>query len=274
MTVDKWIAIGGLVTSFFSALAAFLAIRQTIIQRLTSIKPQLIIKEKTFTTEKVSPAQPALEIMGKEQHDFFIPVINIGLGAALKLKYQWEFDYISLLKKLNMIDIGEFSLLERDDILDRINAPEYHYEFDKGDHFNFIKIVGYGSQNYFKQKIQSYELEYILPHNIDKKEKKITIPDLIILLKINELLANTTTIRDFNKPIDGPRLFISYEDISGKKKSLYYDSVFRMKRFSIREGTLQLEVSLDFMSSQTMTQQILRKLRKGYAEFVDSIKSI
>ncbi|MDH0063196.1 hypothetical protein [Leclercia adecarboxylata] len=272
MTIDKWIAIGGLLTSFFSAVAAFLAIRQTIIQRLTSIKPQLIIKETTFTTEKAPPSQPALEIMGKERHEFFISVINIGLGAALKLKYQWKFDYTSLLKKLNMIDIGDLSFIDRNEILDMINAPNYHYESGKGENFNFINILGYESQKYFKHKIKPYELEYILPHNIDNKEQKIIMPDLIILLKINEALANSTSIKDFSTPLDGPKLFISYEDISGKKKSHYYDSVFRMERFTIREGMLQLEVSLEFMSSLTKTQRILKKLRKGYAEFVESIK--
>lgn len=272
MTIDKWIAIGGLVTSFFSAVAAFLAIRQTIIQRLTSIKPQLIIKEQTFITERVYATQPALEIMGNKRQDFFIPIINIGLGAALKLKYQWKFDYISHLKKLNMIDIGDLSFIERDVILDKISTPKYHYESGKGDHFYFINILGHGSQNYFKQKIQPYELEYILPHSIDDKEQKMIMPDLIILLKINEALANSTTIKDFSTPLDGPKLFISYEDISGKKKSHYYDSVFRMKHFSIREGKLQLEVTLDLISSQTKTQQVIKKLRKGYAEFCESIK--
>ena len=272
MTIDKWIAIGGLVTSFFSAVAAFLAIRQTIIQRLTSIKPQLIIKEETFITERVYATQPALEIMGNKRHDFFIPVINIGLGAALKLKYQWEFDYIGHLKKQNMIDIGDLSLIDRDEILDKIRTPKYHYESGKGGNYNFIKILGHGTENHFKHKIQPYELEYILPHNIDDKEQKLIIPNLIILLKLNESLANSNTIKDFSTPIEGPGLFISYEDISGKKKSHYYDSVFRMKRLSINEGKRQLEVSLDLMNSQTKTQRVLKKLRKGYAKFIKNKK--
>ncbi len=43
MVEPSWVGLGGLAASILSALAAYLAIRQTMLQRKASLKPQLII---------------------------------------------------------------------------------------------------------------------------------------------------------------------------------------------------------------------------------------
>ncbi|WP_158696589.1 hypothetical protein [Cronobacter malonaticus] len=270
MTIDKLIAAGSLITSAFSALAAFLAIRQTIIQRLTAIKPQLIVKEITFKIDNLGHTEPLLNILGKNKNDIFINVINIGLGAALNIRYKWNFDYEKSFVKLGLQQAND-SHFEKD-LNDLICMENYIYEISSSEDFKYIHFIGNGTSTYFQHKITPYELEYILPNAIDKDDKTIEIPELIIILKINELLKTSLSITKLYKPIEGPRLHIIFEDISGKTKRETFNSLIQLKRISIKAEAYDYEVIVRFKRTDSWIQRGRQKIRKGYAEWLESLK--
>lgn len=161
MNLDKWIALGGLIASFFSAIAAFLAIRQTIIQRLISVKPQLIIKETKLITDKIKSFGTTLNIMGDLKNTFQVDVLNIGLGVAMKIKYQWVFDYTLTLNELDITLLDVPPTISRKDIFGYINSQKYYYEVSQTKEYQYVCIIGKGVQKYFTHKTEPYELEYI-----------------------------------------------------------------------------------------------------------------
>lgn len=89
---------------------------------------------------------------------------------------------------------------------------------------------------------------------------------------MNRLIANATLAEGFNRPIKGPKLLVSYEDITGKRKNLEYETLFKTLSHTLIDGKQQLEAKLELISSPTRIQLILKRVRKSYVAFKNQIK--
>ncbi|HBT8505789.1 TPA: hypothetical protein MCL24_005420, partial [Klebsiella pneumoniae] len=94
MADPTWLGLGGLVASTLSALAAYLAIRQNIIQRRISNKVQITVKGVEINLERRKIIN-SIDLTSNSDEFTMKPfIINIGLGPALNFVYSWDFDYL------------------------------------------------------------------------------------------------------------------------------------------------------------------------------------
>lgn len=257
MAEPSWIGIGGFIASACSALAAYLAIRQTINQRKTSIKPQLILNNFEIKLNKLSKnnytARPFEEVDNSELGP---AIINAGLGSALNIKIEWSYPQ---LEKLNWLKEN----------LNKINNAfsitiSSSHGIDKS-HFN---ISGGGYTVIWTQE-NIHSMNYILPLNITKKPVIANMPLLILNTMLNEtnFLALINGILD--KDVQGPSLKMTYYDVEGTKFSIKYNSKLIVKEISPHlyhnnySGTVLFDVV-----DQSMTRQVLQRIRKSYARFI------
>ncbi|MHA1185105.1 hypothetical protein ACR9GM_22080, partial [Enterobacter ludwigii] len=94
MASENWITIGGFIATTASAVAAFFAVKQTMLQRIISTKPQIIINNKEVKTVLTNKNSFSLSIENPElYYNIPISIMNVGLGTALNINYSWLFDY-------------------------------------------------------------------------------------------------------------------------------------------------------------------------------------
>lgn len=142
MAAESWVTIGGFFATTASAIAAFFAVKQTMLQRTISTKPQIIINNQEVKAIHSLDSTFALKI---EENDFYfdIPIIikNVGLGTALNIKYSWSFDYQKHIKKCGFKEIGEdpvFSPIKiRSDEWDK----HYHLSNDESSSYESYKFI-------------------------------------------------------------------------------------------------------------------------------------
>ncbi|MEF3670303.1 hypothetical protein V4S90_24925, partial [Citrobacter freundii] len=92
MVEPSWVGLGGLAASILSALAAYLAIRQTMLQRKASLKQQLIINNLEIKDNLLSKNNFTSKPFEKTSIDDLHPtLVNAGSGAALNVTTEWSY---------------------------------------------------------------------------------------------------------------------------------------------------------------------------------------
>ena len=84
MADPAWLGYGGLTASALSAIAAYLAIRQTVIQRKLSNKVQIITKDVKIKIDKTKIVNKGVFDAISKNNNPTLPILNVGLGPALK----------------------------------------------------------------------------------------------------------------------------------------------------------------------------------------------
>ncbi|MFJ3458453.1 hypothetical protein ACIPMZ_15980 [Scandinavium goeteborgense] len=267
MSDPNWVGYGGLVASALSALAAYLAIRQTIKQRRISNKVQLITKRNSFTIclGDLSTQLPLNKT--SEEFEIAISAINAGLGPAIKVEYEWVFDYD---KNLSNINVSKFS---SEDIStnygDRVNNEKYCYTHNnyENDNERMITIYGFGRVFPYIQKNKHIDESYILPYSADKKETILPFPKLILLILIQSMLNKLSDFERLFDQINGPALSIRYEDVTGVKEEIIFKTFIKLENISGGSGKPYHELNFSLICSHPYTWTALarEKLRKWYA---------
>jgi hypothetical protein len=230
MATDSWVTIGGFIASTGSAIAAFFAVKQSVMQRTISIKPQLIIKDIELHMVYIGNSFFSCEPYHKEyMSEFKIPIINIGIGTALNIEYKWKFKFEKFISLCN------FETLQQHPIFDRgakveVKRGVFFYVNSKIEYQNFDLLCDGNLRPFSIPKINK-ELEYILPITQDKKETTISLPTIIPLLIIEQADKSTGLTRLMMESIEGGVLNITYEDISGKKRNIEFIFNLRMIKF-------------------------------------------
>lgn len=233
MTTENWIAIGGLLTAFFSAIAAAFAVIQSKLQRTTLTKPQLIVA--SIDIPVINKSDGFFSTSPKEEesiHHLKVPIKNVGLGTALNLKYSWDFDYLKALKdcRFSHTDIHQMETLRSAKRPDEINKT-FYYENNKKDDFFYFSLFNKNTFKSYSLKKVATDLEYIIPITQDDSPKSLLLPLLIPILII-EQLENTVTLTDrMLTEFDGGVLNLQYEDISGQKFYVKFSCKFKLVRF-------------------------------------------
>lgn len=258
MSEPSWIGLGGLAASVLSALAAYLAIRQTIIQRRISIKPQLIINNLEINENQLSTNNYTSAPFDKVSRNKLSPtVVNAGAGAALNVLFQWSFPYKKKLHWMssNLATINNHFSINHS-IIDFRNKPA-------------LKVEG-GLSTVIYQEERNEIMNYILPLNIDKNHTIVKMPPLILNTIIN--IANfKALLNDPNiNPIDGPTLRIEYQDVEGNKFNINYISRFVVHEIVPGLYTNRYIGTLEFIVvKKGWTAQTLQRIRKSYADFMN-----
>lgn len=273
MSDPNWVGYGSLAASSLSALAAYLAIQQTIKQRRISNKVQLITKRQSFTIclEDLSTHLPLNR--PSEEFDIAISVINAGLGPAIKLEYEWIFDYD---KNFSNINIQKFT---PEDIStnygNRVNNEKFCYTHRnyKSDNERVITIYGFGQVRPYIQKNINNDESYILPYSVDKKETILPFPKLILITLIQSMLNKSSDFEKFFDKINGPELIIRYEEVTGIKKVIMFKTYIKLENISgsSEKSYKELNFSLTCSHPYTWTALALEKLRKWYANIKNTI---
>ncbi|MEG6331984.1 hypothetical protein UXP80_07335 [Enterobacter hormaechei] len=230
MATDSWVTIGGFVASTCSAIAAFFAVKQSVLQRTISIKPELIIKDIELKTIYIDKSIfPCKSFDLKAEYDIDIPVLNIGLGTALNIKYQWVFDYNKNIESCGFVKLENHPIYSKT-IPDNFRKGVYYEDNNENQYLNYDFFNNGFMKPYSIPKINK-EIEYIMPVTQDPKTVNLKLPTLIPILLITEADQTDSLTDIMLEPIKGGKLRIAFEDISGNRMNSQLDFTIRMISF-------------------------------------------
>lgn len=271
MAAESWVTIGGFIATTASAVAAFFAVKQTMLQRTISTKPQLIINSQEVKTLHTSDGIFRLKVENKDFfYDIPITIKNVGLGTALNIKYNWTFDYKNIAKRSDFIEINQnqmYALLKK-----QSQTGERHFELsdDKKSNFVYFQFYRYGISKYYGIKREHKELEYIMPVTQENSPSKIEFPSLILLLLSEMAYSETASHDTFFDIMDAGQLTIKYEDISGNKRTIRFRCTLQLIRFQSKtENGPSSTFRIEFNRIHSESRLGLQRLRKSYADFID-----
>lgn len=221
--------------TFISSIIAIYTLREVIKQRLSTYKPEILIKSFIVYINK-SPLElkpdelllyktnnfneykknPEESICKEFSESCLYKVENLGFGPAKKIKLTWNYDTkkaLDILEKMfpDRYYFNQYQPLKYYFLVDKSNA-DYHFSL-------------------MNQNVTSQSTDYLTPINIKEHSHYHSIPNEIILTHylyyifknnlINTSNENCYGDDDFRK-LSKPQLKIEYEDINGKKYSKDY----------------------------------------------------
>lgn len=221
--------------TFISSIIAIYTLREVIKQRLSTYKPEILIKSfivyinksplelksdelilyktSNFNEYKNNPEENICE-------DFSVSCLykveNLGFGPAKNLKFTWNYDTkkaLDILEKMftDRYCFNQYKPLKYYFLVDKSNA-DYHFSLTN-------------------QNVTIQSTDYLTPINIKEHSHYHSIPKEIILTHylyyiFKNNLINTSNRNCFGEDDFGnlskPQLKIEYEDINGKKYSKHY----------------------------------------------------
>lgn len=244
MGIDKSFELGSYIATIFSAATAFFAIRQSIMQRKLSIKPQLLIKRIEISAENMEKNRFSTEPFRGADLTFSHPtIINTGPGTALNITIRWEYPYLS---KMNLLR-GYYTKSNRNlkldlNINDKLGVE--CLEIDTGD----IILHPIKKKDF---------IDFIIPINLAHNEYKLQIPTSIYKLMVNEAMILPNLKNKAFNIIEGPALHMDYTDIEGKRYSQKYKSHFKVMQIKELLYSNSLTGTLYFQGAKiSMTDKI------------------
>ncbi len=225
LTLDRVIALLASVGACLSAMAAFVSIRQSIIQRKLSYIPEIVTEPIKFSTKsELSFFDPNYFIEQSLGESLItniktVNLKNIGLGTAKSLQAEWRLPINSMIEKLRKSKVFSAS-----DVKIMCNG-------------NFLEIISNIENNKISltinMKLNNPCIDFILPLKDEKAISKIRLPieylilsAAIINFELEEKDKNT-----FNLDIPKATLILTYFDISGIK--IVRKFAMRLKIFAI-----------------------------------------
>jgi len=175
MTIDQIIALSASVGTCLSAIATFLTVRQMIQQRQVLYRPELVISRTSFEGSKASIAKfslfnywvlkPDAEVEGERPPmffmPFFMPLRNVGLGAAKNISVKWSFPIEEMVSQLN-------------DLAQRTLTPA-NFALEDGDLIIKSESLGNGISDWVNQR-QDDSLGYVLPVTVQREPVHLSLP--------------------------------------------------------------------------------------------------
>jgi hypothetical protein len=222
-----------IIATLITSLVSFGTLWNVRKQRLNASRPDIYVKDRTFTMNLNIPGKIP-EWGGKgETGTFSLPLYNIGLGTAKKIQIKWELeeDYIIKVKQLDKSD-------------------NYHIE-----HNSLVRgLEIYNKENKFFPTWTnlnldlSQKVDFILPYNSNTE----TIQSLVLPWSIMELYGIHM------------ELFIKYNDLTKLESSLEDIFSVEISYFDVNNKKYKkhFKVSLVFASYDFETNKFV-----GYSIF-------
>ncbi len=243
-----------------SAIAAFLAIKQTIKQRKSSVTPQLVINNFQFSTREVDNDCYNIFPIDLEQSIKNKPkIINAGSGVALNTSIKIEYDFVSRM---------DFFTLNQSKINNKYSFQYLDSSQNKDQKTKFL-ISGI-STSISKEAETNINIGYIPPHTNDSHVIKLNLSTFLLEIFINEYIFHVKLNKQPPEFIVGPLFVVSYSDIDGNQYKTHYKSkiVFHINSKSINKISLKGMLELQVEKSNGI-QRGLQRIRKSYADFMN-----
>lgn len=260
MELDKSFEIGSYLATIFSAVTAYYAIRQTIIQRKISIKPQLIPSRINFTVKRMEKNGFSSNVFGDIDLTTFHPsIINSGTGTALNVHVEWEYPYI---KKLNWFKEN----------ISKIDASKkFDFEVFRKKTYTSVQVSA-DTTAVSSVKPTSY-MDFIAPLNIEKEPYVTECPYFLFSLALNEANFLMLINGKLEQEIDGPILHLKYSDIEGNKYSTQYRSSLIVREIYPYMYWNGMSGSFSFQAvNNSLLSNLFLKIKKSYNEFIKSVE--
>lgn len=257
--LDKILSYASSFGTFISAIAALYAIWLTIFQRRISYKPILIIKDfycqtSTNNFNNFDFDAPSPEKLRQ------IELINIGLGAAVSLKYHWKYNVRKGLQHYQSV------------FKEKFGKNDESFIFDDKNNNNIFK-VGNTQFNYVNAN-QIRDIDFVLPYNSKKSNALLDIPLIHLTIPVNINFIMILNGHVNREKINGPTLVVEFQDIEGKITICEWVSNFE-PHFSSHSsaGDIECEYVLRFTpSAYGWTRRRLQKIRKSYVDLINKNK--
>ncbi|WP_407241446.1 hypothetical protein [Escherichia coli] len=250
ITFDKLITYISSVGTFISAIAALYAIWLTIFQRRLSYKPNLVIDTlniKMNVNDFNGFHVDILQAPTLPQTKFS----NIGLGAAISLRYHWDFNY----KKHKSIFRVVFEKIQKED-----------KSFTTDSQYGMFKIIKERKVYMYNTLSTPYDIDFSLPYSIDKKSKNIFVPTAAIDILLNIAYLSHRLKLVGSSSFTGPKLIIEYQDIEGKTKKVTWQTKLERGVARFSGDNMEADFALRFTPvPEKWTTKGLEKIRKSAA---------
>lgn len=255
ITFDKLITYISSVGTFISAIAALYAIWLTIFQRRISYKPNLVIDTLN------------IKMNVKDFNGFYVDILqaptvphakfsNIGLGAAISIRYHWDFNY----KKHINLYLELFSKKFKKE--DKSFTTDLQY--------GTFKIRKGRSVHMYNTFSTPRDIDFSLPYSIDKKSKDIFIPTAAIDILLNIAYLSHRLKLVGSSSFTGPRLIIEYQDIEGKTKKVTWETKLEHGMACFSGDDMEADFALRFTPvPEKWATNGLEKIRKSAAKVMN-----
>ncbi|MBJ9225900.1 hypothetical protein GHT39_09520 [Citrobacter braakii] len=243
-----------------SAVAAFLAVKQTIKQRKISVTPQLVINNFQIRTRDIYDDVYSLLPISSEFYSEHRPeIINAGSGVALNASVTVEFDFTSKMKEL---------IKSQRKINEKYN---FSFENISTQHESKTKIEFIApNDNFLKEAETIYNIGYVPPQSSKSSKTNLNLSPFFLEILVNEFMFLQKQYGDINNSINGPLFKIMYSDIDGNKYNTQYSSKLIIYDRTKHANKIAFKGVLEFkVIKNSWTQRRLQKIRKSYADFMD-----
>lgn len=249
MGIDKSFELGSYIATIFSAATAFFAIRQSIIQRKQSIKPQLLMKRVEISAENINKNKFSNSPFKDSDLALLQPtIVNTGIGSALNITMKWDYPFNTKMKWLKECykSINKEAKLEYE-INNKLGVT--CLEIDTGE------VILYPLTN-------TDIIDFIAPINVDKNECKTRAPFSIFNIMINDAMTTLYIENKLIKSIEGPTLHLFYTDVEGKKYCMKYKSHFIVNQITASMYTNSISGTLYFDGTKNNISDIIYNFYK------------
>jgi hypothetical protein len=242
MTTDQYIAIIGHAATWVTALATlatailiWLTLHEMAAQRRYEYKPDIVISERPiyafseeygtvrlptrWTAKNLSDEEIIEEIIEHEYTDCSFPLLNLGLGAAKRIKVRWGFDAISIIKYVR-------NLCEQNAVPIAMHEKDGWLWLQCGKQERMI------SMNHGLEQ----SVSYLLPAGSDSHNAKIQMPYLLITLSSVAIYLHHAILKENKRFIYFPpsSIQIDYDELENRNHSRRFE--VRMEFQSITSG--------------------------------------
>lgn len=251
ITFDKLITYISSVGTFISALAALYAIWLTIFQRRLSYKPSIVV-DTLHIKMKVKDFKGFDVKILQAPHLPPAKFSNIGLGAAISIRYYWDFNYKKNINTYSDLFLKKFKRKDS--------------SFTTNFQYGMFKIKKESSSHMYNTFSKPSEINFSLPYSIDKKSKDISVPTAAIHILLNIAYLSHRLELFSSSSFTGPRLVIEYQDIEGKIKKVAWDTKLECGMTLSRGDDMEADFALRFIPvPEKWTTKGLEKIRKSAA---------
>lgn len=246
-----------------SAVAAFYAVKQTIKQRKIETTPQLVIKNVQLETFEIEKKHYNINPISVQQLiDNKLEIINVGSGVALNVTLKIEYDIV---KTLQFFSEKMSAIRDKSNFNFNIKSNNANKEID-------IEIDNGAIENNPRSKrlCNIHNTGYIPPFKNSKETILFHFPDFYHEVMINKLKFLYLLNGEKAINVDGPILKFSYSDIDSNRHEVCYKSKAIFNKIDIMSNNVKIGYILEFhVVHNSRTRDVLQKLRKSYADFID-----
>ncbi|HDO7419869.1 TPA: hypothetical protein P4F32_004625, partial [Escherichia coli] len=177
---------------------------------------------------------------------------NIGLGAAISLRYHWDFNYK---KNINLyLELFSKKFKKEDK------------SFTTDSQYGMFKIIKERKVYMYNTLSTPYDIDFSLPYSIDKKSKNIFVPTAAIDILLNIAYLSHRLKLVGSSSFTGPKLIIEYQDIEGKTKKVTWQTKLERGVARFSGDNMEADFALRFTPvPEKWTTKGLEKIRKSAA---------